>query len=143
MCSYVRSRVPVERIKTVMAALLSLAVVCLSGCRPADEGAVAAQAAKVYYETLLSGGYETFVDGFYRSDSIPASYRSQLIDNAKMFIYQQKMEHGGISEVQLNGATLSASGSEADALLVFMFGNGGSEQVVVPMVLHDDVWYMR
>ena len=55
-----------------------------------DPGEVAAQAAKEYYMQLLAGKYEHYVDGFYRPDSIPPSYRRQLIHNAKMFVGQQK-----------------------------------------------------
>ena len=78
-----------------------LAVACSSG---PDPGEVAAQAAKEYYTQLLAGKYEHYVDGFYRPDSIPASYRRQLIDNAKMFVGQQKDERRGILDVRVVNA---------------------------------------
>ena len=52
------------------------------GCSPkVDPADVAAQVAKQYYDYLLEGKYEAFVDGKYRPDSIPGSYRDQLVMN--------------------------------------------------------------
>jgi len=78
-----------------------LVVGCSMGPDPSE---VAAQAAKEYYMQLLAGKYEHYVDGFYRPDSIPPSYRRQLIDNAKMFVGQQKSERRGILDVRVVNA---------------------------------------
>ena len=120
--------------------LASLAVACASG---PDAGVVAAQAAKVYYEQLLAGKYEHWVDGFYRPDSIPASYRRQLIDNAKMFVGQQKEERRGILDVRVVNGVADTAKHSANVFLLFAFGDSTSEEVVVPMVQHRGVWYMR
>ena len=79
---------------------LSLLVACGESTGP-DASELAAQSAKVYYEQLLQGDYASFVDGTYRTDSIPKSYREQLIANAKMFVGQQNDEHHGIKEVRV------------------------------------------
>ena len=71
----------------IFSALLLLVVACGSEPKP-DE--VAGKAAKLYYDYLVDGKYEMFVDGYYQPDSIPASYREQLVTNAKMFAGQQK-----------------------------------------------------
>ena len=56
----------------------------LHACKEAPKAEdVAAQTAKTYYEMLMRGDYDLFVDGTYRPDSIPASYREQLVANAK------------------------------------------------------------
>ena len=117
-----------------------LAVACSSG---PDPGEVAAQAAKEYYTQLLAGKYEHYVDGFYRPDSIPASYRRQLIDNAKMFVGQQKDERRGILDVRVVNAVADTTKRSADVFLIFAYGDSTSEEVVVPMVQHRGVWYMR
>ena len=117
-----------------------LAVACLSG---PDPGEVAAQAAKEYYTQLLAGKYEHYVDGFYRPDSIPASYRRQLIDNAKMFVGQQKDERRGILDVRVVNAVADTTKRSANVFLIFAYGDSTSEEVVVPMVQHRGVWYMR
>ena len=117
-----------------------LAVACSSG---PDPGEVAAQAAKEYYAQLLAGKYEHYVDGFYRPDSIPASYRRQLIDNAKMFVGQQKDERRGILDVRVVNAVADTTKRSANVFLNFAYGDSTSEEVVVPMVQHRGVWYMR
>ena len=117
-----------------------LAVACSSG---PDPGEVAAQAAKEYYTQLLAGKYEHYVDGFYRPDSIPASYRRQLIDNAKMFVGQQKDERRGILDVRVVNAVADTTKRSANVFLIFAYGDSTSVEVVVPMVQHRGVWYMR
>lgn len=117
-----------------------LAVACSSG---PDPGEVAAQAAKEYYTQLLAGKYEHYVDGFYRPDSIPASYRRQLIENAKMFVGQQKDERRGILDVRVVNAVADTTKRSANVFLIFAYGDSTSEEVVVPMVQHRGVWYMR
>ena len=117
-----------------------LAVACSSG---PDPGEVAAQAAKEYYTQLLAGKYEHYVDGFYRPDSIPESYRRQLIDNAKMFVGQQKDERRGILDVRVVNAVADTTKRSANVFLIFAYGDSTSEEVVVPMVQHRGVWYMR
>ena len=117
-----------------------LAVACSSG---PDPGEVAAQAAKEYYTQLLAGKYEHYVDGFYRPDSIPPSYRRQLIDNAKMFVGQQKDERRGILDVRVLNAVADTTKRSANVFLIFAYGDSTSEEVVVPMVQHRGVWYMR
>ena len=115
-----------------------LVVACSSGPAPSD---VAAQAAKEYYAQLLAGKYDHYVDGFYRPDSIPNNYRQQLIDNAKMFLAQQKTDRRGILDVRVVNAM--ADTAIAFSWLILSPGKSPSEEVVVPMVMHKGVWYMR
>lgn len=104
---------------------------------------VAARAAKVYYDELLKGHYEQFVDGRYQPDSIPQSYREQLVTNAKMFVGQQKEEHRGIQEVRIADAKADTVKHVAEVYLTLVYGDSTKEQVVVPMVEEKGVWYMR
>lgn len=113
-----------------------------SSSGPADSD-LAAQTAKVYYEQLLNGDYGSFVAGRYQPTELPASYREQLIVNAKMFIEQQEKEHKGIKSVSVAGGVADTTHHMADAFLIFTYGDGTKEQVVVPMVSVKNVWYMR
>lgn len=127
-------------------AFLALAVAGLTACHHAEgptPGDIAAQAAKVYYDYLLQGKPEQWVDGFLRQDSIPSSYRRQLVDNARMFMGQQTSDHGGLKSVSVRGSQFNASDSTAIALLGFQYAEGDSEQVAVPMVCVGGVWYMK
>jgi hypothetical protein len=104
---------------------------------------VMAQAAKQYYTYLLQGNYEAWVDGFYRKDSIREAYRSQLIDNAKMFISQQKAVNGGIKSVDVRSTELDTVRQVANVFLTLNYENTGKEQVVMPMIYKNGLWYMR
>ena len=113
------------------------------GCAKPDPADVAAQAAKQYYDYLLEGKYEAFVDGKFRPDSIPGSYRDQLIMNMKMFIGQQEREHRGIKETRVVNAEADTARHEANVFLVFCYGDSTVEEVLVPMVESKGIWYLR
>ncbi len=123
--------------------LLSSVFCLLSSCHQADDVEVAAQSAKVYYDYLLQGQYDDYVAGLHQPDSIPAGYRSQLVANAKMFMQQQRREHRGIKAVRVSHATADAAARTAEVFLVLEYGDGGAEQVLVPMVREGSVWYLR
>lgn len=117
----------------------------LFGCRHIfnDPAKPVGKAALHYYQQLLDGNYAAFVDATYRPDSLPSTYRSQLVLNAKMFIEQQQNEHNGLKSVAVAHATINEVQHTGNAFLTFTYGDGSSEQVVVPMVEHDGVWYLR
>lgn len=124
--------------------LLFLGAFLLTGCKeqPKPEQ-VAAQTAKNYYEALLRGHYEQFVDGTYQPDSIPGGYREQLIANAKMFVGQQNEERKGIKQVRVVNAKADTARHAGIVFLSFTYGDSTTEQVVVPMVYVKGLWYMK
>jgi len=126
--------------KLIYLAFISCLVVA---CSHRDEGKIAAQAAKLYHEQLLKGDAAAFVDGQYRPDSIPQSYRLQLIDNMKMFVSQQQEEHRGIKEVRIANSRLSTDGTRCDVFLVFCYGDSTSEEVCIPMIKQKENWMMK
>ena len=109
--------------------------------------------AQKYYEQLVAGNYEGFVEGTISSqDSLPAGYKEQLVLNAKMYVERMQNEHQGIRSVKAMRAqvdTLKAHNSdeiEAITARVFVslgFADSTKEEVLVPMLLKDDVWYLR
>ncbi len=108
-----------------------------------SEGELAAVAAKGYYDELLKGEYETFVDSRYQTDSIPSLYREQLIANMKMYISQQNDEHSGIKNVNIVNANADTIHHTANVFLTLEYGDKTTEQVVVPMVRYKGKWLMR
>jgi len=124
----------------IIAATLSTMSVSCHEEKPEE---VAGRAAKIYYDYLLEGKYEAYVDGFYQPERIPQGYRDQLITNAKMFVGQQQKEHQGIASVQLQRATVSSDGRTANAFLLFCYGDSTKEEVVVPMVAIEGNWMMK
>ena len=121
-------------------ALFIVAVVACSRVNPADK---AAHAAKQYYDYLLDGKYEAFIEGHYMPDSIPQSYRQGLVTNARMFIGQQKREHRGIKDTRIVNAEADTALHTANVFLVFTYGDSTSEEVNVPMIESKGIWYLR
>ena len=124
----------------ILAAMLVIACGGKGGDNPSE---MAGRTAKLYYENLLHGRYDVFVDGFYRPDSIPSSYRSQLIDNAGMYVAQMNDDHHGLARVDLIRATADTARNEGRAFLLLCFADSTREEVVVPMVRIENLWMMR
>ena len=124
----------------ILAAMLVIACGGKGGDNPSE---MAGRTAKLYYENLLHGRYDVFVDGFYRPDSIPSSYRSQLIDNAPMYVAQMNDDHHGLARVDLIRATADTARNEGRAFLLLCFADSTREEVVVPMVRIENLWMMR
>ncbi len=103
----------------------------------------AANTAKAYYDHLLNGRYEQFVDGMDFPERIPDTYREQLILNVKMFVEEQQNEHRGLSDVRVVNCVNDSTKKGAYAYLLLVFKDSVMEEVVVPMVNRDGIWYMR
>ncbi|MBQ7471523.1 MAG: hypothetical protein IJS97_03760 [Prevotella sp.] len=131
----------------MMRLLPVLFVLCVTlgfvGCSENDPGEVAGKTAKQYYDYLLEGKYEAWVDGHYHSDTISNEYREQLIVNAKMFMLQQNREHEGIREVRVSNSKADTAHHTANVFMVFVYGDSTNEETLVPMVEHKGLWYMR
>ena len=122
---------------------LFVAMVIVACTSSLDEGEVAARAAKEYYGYLLQGNIASFVDGHYRPDSIPDTYREQLITNTKMYVNQQNEEHRCIKDIRIVDTKTDMQKHAANVFLVLSFGDSTSEEIVVPMVESGGVWYLR
>lgn len=122
---------------------LFVAMVIVACTSSLDEGEVAARAAKEYYGYLLQGNIASFVDGHYRPDSIPDTYREQLITNTKMYVNQQNEEHRGIKDIRIVDAKTDMQKHAANVFLVLSYGDSTSEEIVIPMVESGGVWYLR
>lgn len=115
---------------------------CGKGEEPNPEELVA-QTAKTYYDYLIQGKYDAYVDGFYRPDSIPGSYREQLIVSAKQYVWQMKDDHKGLDSVTIAGAKADTTKHVGHAFLVLCFKDSTREEIVVPMTLKKGNWMMR
>lgn len=108
-----------------------------------DAGDLAAIAAKGYYEQLLAGNFQDFVDGTYQSQRIPSSYYKQLVLNAQMFVEQQSKERKGMLRVAVSNVKADTAHHTANVFLAVSYGDSTKEQIVVPMVFVDGKWLMR
>lgn len=102
-----------------------------------------ANAAKQYYDRLLEGKYDAFVDGSMGNKDIPDDYRQQLIVNARQFLEEMKEKRNGLTSVRAAGASIDEAAGTADAFLVLCFGDSTTEEVVVPMIQQESAWLMR
>lgn len=126
--------------------LLTLFILSFASCskpiEPKPEE-IAGRAAKAYYDYLIQGKYDAYVDAFYRPDSIPASYREQLIVSAKQYVCQMKTDHEGLMSVDIAGAKTDTARHIGSAFLVLSFKDKTKEEIVVPLVLNKGNWMMR
>lgn len=130
----------------VMACMTLVVAGLLASCKTdkgPQEGEVAAQTAKIYYDQLLKGQYEQYFEGKDQPKKVPESYRKQMIALYKVYISRQDSLHQGIDSVTINDAKYSAKNKTANVFLTLHFGDATQEEVLVPMVRKNGTWYMR
>jgi len=113
---------------------LILLIVLLSACGGASREELASLAAKGYYDHLVKGEVEQFLEGRAGADSLPESYRRQLLDAYRQFIAQQEQKHLGIQEVVIVRAQTDSLADYTNVFLTLCFGDSTNEEVVVPMI---------
>ena len=103
----------------------------------------AAQAAKTYYDHLVAGRYDEFLEGRAGADSLPADYREQLLVSCQQFMAQQTKAHQGISDVRISNARTDSLVGYTSVFLRLCYGDSLQEEIVVPMVEHNGRWCMK
>ena len=128
---------------SILIAVALLLAACGGKKKNVDQGKLAAKAAKHYYEQLLKGDYEAFLNNENRTNNLPDNYRKQLLLNLKQFVAQQDSVHHGINSITLGASHFSAKDNTASVFLLFYYGDKTTEQVVVPMVKEHGKWILR
>ena len=128
---------------SILIAVALLLAACGGKKQDIDQGKLAAKAAKHYYEQLLKGDYEAFLNNENRTNNLPDNYRKQLLLNLKQFVAQQDSVHHGIDSITLGASHFSAKDNTASVFLLFYYGDKTTEQVVVPMVKERGKWILR
>lgn len=128
---------------SILIAVTLLLAACGGKKQDIDQGKLAAKAAKHYYEQLLKGDYEAFLNNENRTNNLPDNYRKQLLLNLKQFVAQQDSVHHGIDSITLGASHFSAKDNTASVFLLFYYGDKTTEQVVVPMVKERGKWILR
>lgn len=128
---------------SILIAVALLLAACGEKKKNVDQGKLAAKAAKHYYEQLLKGDYEAFLNNENRTNNLPDNYRKQLLLNLKQFVTQQDSVHHGIDSITLGASHFSAKDNTASVFLLFCYGDKTTEQVVVPMVKERGKWILR
>ena len=105
---------------------------------------MASLAAKGYYEHLIHGEYEQFLQGKAGLNKhSEEEYWNQLRDNCHQFVHQQEQVHRGIHEVRVVNAKTDTLQKYTNVFMMLCFGDSTNEEIVVPMVERDGRWYMR
>lgn len=138
------------KILPVSAALLCAVLIASCSKDGVNQADLALQTAKAYYDQLTAGDIDAFLDGTLKGDTVPEDYKAQLRLNVQMFVEQQQKAHNGLSSVQAVRATCDTIRINPDSLLVtaesilvLCYGDSTREEVVVPMIRKNDIWYMR
>jgi hypothetical protein len=117
---------------------LMVGCLCLSaiiGCSQPTPEELASLAAKGYYDHLIRGEYEQFLEGVdQRERMADDDYRSQLLDCYEQFMAQQTTAHRGILEVRVSNAKTDTIQKITNVFLVLCYGDSTNEEIVVPMV---------
>ena len=123
---------------------LALSTQCTSRATPEELAREDAKvAAQVYYDFLLRGDYQQFLNGRVGSDTLPQGYREQLVDSYKQFMAQQRVAHGGISRAEATRASIDSSLHLVQVFLLINYADSTQEEIVVPMVERDGEWKMK
>ncbi len=107
----------------------------------AQEGAMVA--AEVYYRLLADDRCEDFLKGKAGADSLPGSYREQLVACYRQFVDQQQRAHQGIRSVQATKAVMDSTARLMQVFMLFSYGDSTREEVVVPMLFSGGQWLMK
>lgn len=126
-----------------MLAVLVILAFLAGSCSSPSKEELASLAAKGYYQHLIEGDFDHFLEGRLMTDSLPADYRSQLIDGYSQFLDQQVQVRGGIKEVRVSRAFTDSTQQYTSVLLMLCYGDSTSEEVVVPMVERNGRWMMK
>ena len=120
-----------------------LGILVISCGNPTAEE-MASLAAKGYYEHLIHGEYEQFLQGKAGLNKhSKEEYWNQLQDNCRQFVHQQNEAHRGIHEVRVVNAKTDTLQKYTNVFMMLCFGDSTNEEIVVPMVERDGRWYMR
>lgn len=124
--------------------LLILAVL-LASCSSPDKTpeACAMEMAQQSYTALAQGDYAQFLSARAGMDSIPDSYREQLLTSYKQFVRQQQHAHGGIASVEALRAQADSTLHIMQVYLSLHFADSTREEIVVPMVEYNGMWKMK
>ena len=127
--------------KSLLWVVSSLLVV--AACSGPTSEELASLAAKGYYDHLIHGEYEEFLEGKSGVESLSDNYRNQLLTSYRQFMAQQDQAHHGIREVRISRAITDTLQDCTNVFLVLCYGDSVNEEIVVPMVAQVGRWRMR
>ena len=120
-----------------------LTLLLYMACANPSPEEMASIAAKGYYNHLVNGKYEAFLEGKEGADSLSDDYREQLLTSYRQFMAQQNRDHHGILDIRISNAVTDTVLQYTNVFLVLCFGDSVNEEIVVPMVERNGSWRMK
>ena len=87
--------------------------------------------------------FDSFYEGKLKADTVPETYRQQMKAILRQFADNEQKRHKGIDSVRISNYQYAEKTQTANVFLTLVYGDKTQEQVVVPMVRRDSLWYMR
>lgn len=126
-----------------LVSIATIATASLIACTSATPEEQAMLTAQEGYEHLVAGDYEAFLEARAGMDSIPPSYREQLLTSYKQFMFQQRIAHQDIVGVQATRVQMDSVQHQMQVFLLINYADSTQEEIVVPMVEQDDCWKLK
>lgn len=123
--------------------LASLLSACGDKTAEVNQGELAARTAKIYYDSLAAGHTATFYEGKLKPDTVPESYRRQMMALLQQHTSDEQERHKGIDSVRVSRYQYDDKTQTADVFLTLVYGDRTQEEIVVPMIKRDSLWLMR
>lgn len=117
----------------------------IMGCQEVSPEQQAAEAAQGYYQRLLDGYPDGFLEGKAAYDEMPADYREQLLKANEQYMKDMQQKHNGLQSVAVspNVGRIDSTLHVVYTFLLLSFGDSTQEEVTVPMVQVNGEWKMR
>ncbi|MBR4898863.1 MAG: hypothetical protein IKZ48_08770 [Prevotella sp.] len=120
---------------------------CSSELTPEERTRIALEAAgkeaATAYQYLLEADYDRFLSSRAGMDTIPESYRAELLDACKQHMQQFEEKHKGITSFTISNARMDSTLNLAQIFLLLQLGDDSQEEIVVPMIEHNGRWMMK
>ena len=131
------------RKRSIHFSLLTFTFLCACSSSTSEEQA--ARAARAYYQHLIDDRPAEFLQGKADVDSLPDSYRAQLLMAINQYRADMLDKHNGLNEVRVsdNVGRRDTSLHLTYAFLLLCYGDSTQEEITVPMVERDGRWLMK
>ena len=118
-------------------------VVSCSQQKEQTQEELAGNAAKEYYDRLLSNDCEAFLSGKADADSLPQDYRIQLLTAIQQYKQELEQTHEGVASVTVSNVRYDDTQQLMHVFLLLHFKDSIKEEIIVPMVQRTEGWKMR
>lgn len=120
-----------------------IGLLSLMACGKLSPEEQASLAAKGYYEHLIEGEWDAYMEGVNGTEGAPADYVEQLRTSAKQYVQRLKQLHQGVQSIEVASARTDSMLQCTQVFLILNFGDATHEEICVPMVESNGRWRMK